>query len=88
MECRDPKGGEESKKSKSQQYERYNMKIPEAEDVYGSEYGSEDEETKDKSAEKEKEKENQLYAPAALMEEVDAILGIQNEEYAVFEKEN
>ena len=56
------------------------MKVPE-EDDYG--YGYYDSESEGEK--KEADKANQLYTPAALMEEVDAIVGIKHEEYAMFE---
>ena len=80
---------EMNSKSKSLQYVRYNMKVPaeeENDDYYGSES---DEEEKSKSeVEMQKEKfANQLYAKATLIEDVDVVTGIQNAEYAEFEKD-
>ena len=75
--------GEESKKNKSLQYQRYNLKAPDQDndsDDWGG-YGSDDDNEAEESKEK-KEAVDALNAPARLIEEVDAIVGIKHLEFA------
>ena len=86
--------GEESKKNQSLQYQRYNLKAPDQDnDSDGGSYGDEshesekDEEAAGDKGEKDaqeavKEAVDALNAPARLIEEVDAIVGIKHLEFA------